>query len=339
MKTVCFAGDGRIEMVEKPVPEARGNEVLVKVAYCGLCGSEKRIFRSGFQAFTPGHEISGTVEKCGPNAKQLKTGTPVIIYLSDYCQSCPACAEGNTSQCTAKKRLVGWHFNGGYAEYLVVPEHMVFPVGSLPLDIGVLALDTIGTAFHGLRFANPGASSSVLVIGCGPIGLGCLSILKNHYKIEKLYAADTSAFHLKLARELGVENTILVDPASTAESIVSALHEKVDHVIEVVGLDSTLAASLKAVRPNGKVILIGEPEKALTLQRDADWVLKDFSMVNTWYFPVSEIEENLRFMNDNIPEMKKIITHVLPIEQMEQAFELFQSSQTGKVLISMLESG
>ena len=334
MKTAKFVGENIVEIVEKPMPHAQKGEIVVKVAYCGLCGSEKRIVRSGFDTCTPGHEICGTVYECGSDPAPFEVGAPVLIYLSNYCGECPACREGNTSQCENRKGLVGWHFDGGYAEYVKVPEHMVYSLKTLPLKYGVLVLDTIGTAFHGLRLGDIKKGQSVCVLGCGPIGLGCIGILKDYYGIEELYAADTSAYHLKIANELGAE-TILIDPADTGLSLANGLEKKVDTIIEVVGADATIAASLKCIKAGGKVVLIGEPEKALHVVRSADWVLKDFSLINSWYFPTREIDENLEFSIKHQDTLKTIATHYFPIEKMTEAYRTFCSGETGKVLIDL----
>lgn len=335
MKAAKFTGNNLVEIVDKPIPQVGEGDVLIKVGYCGLCGSEKRIVKSGYDKCTPGHEISGTVEACGEQVKALTPGTSVMIYLSDYCGECSFCKNLHTNQCSNRKGLVGWHFDGGYAEYVVVPQHMVFPLGNLPLPLGVLALDTIGTAFHGLRLGDICSEHSALVIGCGPIGLGCVSILRNHYGIKSLYAADTSVYHCHLAEQLGAK-PILVDPADTLGSIAKALNGKeVDRVIEVVGINSTVFAALCLVASGGKVVLIGEPEKELTLVRSTDWVLKDFSLINSWYFPVAEIQPNLAFIKKHQLEVEKIATHYFPIEQMSEAYDLFSQGQTGKVLIKL----
>lgn len=334
MKAAKFPGEGIVEIVDKPIPFVEKGEILVKVAFCGLCGSEKRIVRGGFETYTPGHEICGTVASCGSNPAPFKEGDPVLIYLSNYCGECPSCKEGNTSQCSNRHGLVGWHFDGGYAEYVKVPEHMVYSLKGLPLKLGVLVLDTIGTAFHGLRLGDIKKDQSVVVLGCGPIGLGCVSILKNYYGVKELYAADTSAYHLKIAEELGAK-TILIDPADTGASLAAGLNKQVDTVVEVVGADPTIAAALKCVTAGGKVVLIGEPEKALHVTRSADWVLKDFSLINSWYFPTREIPENLDFALAHQDDLKKIATHYFSIDQMTEAYRVFCSGNTGKVLIDM----
>ena len=164
--------------------------------------------------------------------------------------------------------------------------------------------------------------------------MGCVGILKDYYGIEELYAADTSAYHLKIANELGAE-TILIDPADTGLSLANGLEKKVDTIIEVVGADATIAASLKCIKAGGKVVLIGEPEKALHVVRSADWVLKDFSLINSWYFPTREIDENLEFSIKHQDTLKTIATHYFPIEKMTEAYRTFCSGETGKVLIDL----
>lgn len=333
LKAVRFVGNGIVETYEKPIPEIGEHEILVKVAYCGLCGSENRVVRSGFTNCVPGHEMTGWVERSGDKAKPLDKGCPVLVYLSNYCGDCEACAQGNTSQCVNRRGLIGWGFDGGYEEYVAVPDHMVFPLGDLPPTLGVLALDTIGTAFHGLRFANIRPEDSVLVIGCGPIGLGCVNILKNHFDVKTLYAADVSDYHLAMAEGMGAR-PIPVDPADTIGSIERAVGKtRFTRVIEVCGIDATIAAAAHFVRAGGQIAMIGEPEKALTLVRTSEWILKDFALINSWYFPVREIGENIAFIKAHQAAVEKLITHVFPLEEMTQAYALFQSGKTGKVLI------
>ena len=108
-----------------------------------------------------------------------------------------------------------------------------------------------------------------------------------------------------------------------------------DIVVEVVGANATIAASLKSVKAGGKVIMIGEPESALHIDRSADWILKDFSLINSWYFPTREIAKNLEFAMAHQDVLEIIATHYYPIEKITEAFNVFCSGETGKVIIDM----
>ena len=171
-----------------------------------------------------------------------------------------------------------------------------------------------------------------MVLGCGPIGLGAVCILKNHYKVENLLAADIAPYHLDMAKKLGA-TPVKVNPKDTAGSIAKQVSGPIDTIIEIVGADVTVEAAMRLVRPEGKVVFIGEPEKDLTLQRNRDWLLKDFHFINSWYFFITEIKDNLAFIKKNQAEVEKIITHEFPIEKMTKAFEVFCKGKTGKVLI------
>lgn len=332
MKVVRFTGKGGILVTEKPVPSPGTGELLVKIDWCGLCGSERAALENGV-AVVPGHESAGTVAACGDGANALPVGSRVVIYLSEYCRCCEACREGDTNRCTRRGRLMGWHMDGGYAEYVLAPMHMVYPIGELPTDLGVLALDTLGTAFHALRQAEPGSRERVLIIGCGPIGLGCIPILRHFYGIGQIFAADPSSARLKLAEGLGAQS-IPVDPEDTSGSIGKVLGEtRVDIVLEVCGLEATTAAAVKYVKAGGKVVYIGEPKKALHIQRESEWILKDFSLINSWYFPVREIQENLAFIRAQRGEIMGLITHRYGFDRMGEAYDAFFGGRTGKVLI------
>src|SRR5699024_164783 len=194
MKAANFLGENKINIVEKEAPHLEfENDVIVEVNCCGLCGSDKRLFREGAK-HTPGHEISGTIYKKGKDVK-LRIGQRVIIYIPIYCGKCKFCEVGNTNQCQNIKELVGWQRSGGYAEYVKVPEQNVIPI---PDDIsdedGVLLLDTIGTAAHAVRLAMPtlkNKEENTLVIGCGPLGLGMILVLKA-FGFNNIFATDIS---------------------------------------------------------------------------------------------------------------------------------------------------
>ena len=332
MKAVRFVGEGAIRVVEKAIPDIGDDEILVRIAYCGLCGSERGAVKNGISC-VPGHEASGTVVRCGKNAPQYAEGSRVLIYLTEYCGKCEACRTGETNRCSSRGRLIGWHFDGGYEEYAAVPGRLVFPIVNLAPELCVLALDTIGTAFHALRQASPTAEDRVLIIGCGPIGLGCITILKNYYGVRRIIAADTAPFHLEKARELGAE-PLRVDPSDTSGSIGAVLGcERMELVLEVCGLDATTAAAVKFVKAGGKVAYIGEPQRALHIPRESEWILKDFCFINSWYFPVNEIRANVTFIEENEAEVRRLITDIVTPEEMGDAYARFFGGETGKVLV------
>src|SRR5699024_11035506 len=131
----------------------------------------------GGAAVVPGHEVAGTVVETSRDSG-APTGQRAVVYIQLFCQTSQNCRSGWENRCENAEQLIGWQRDRGYAEYIDVPAHVVIPVpDDLPLDVAVLALDTVGTSGHGLRMAlrtQETLPSKIAVIGCGPVGLGCV---------------------------------------------------------------------------------------------------------------------------------------------------------------------
>lgn len=204
MRAARFAGSGRVELLDLPAPALESGEVLVKVAYNGVCGSERAVFARGAPRVV-GHEISGTV--VGSNSTSIADGTRCAIYIPLHCGQCKFCRAGFENCCVNLKGMCGWNepYNGGYGELVKVPASCI-----LPLDDGVsftdavLLLDTFGTAWHAVRQGCPSDANRALVVGCGPLGLGVVAGLKA-FGVPEVLACDISADRMAAAEEMGAK--------------------------------------------------------------------------------------------------------------------------------------
>lgn len=333
MKYAKFYGNYVVEILEKDLKMLADNEILIKVAFCGLCGSEYRVFKNGYN-FISGHEISGIVVDKGAETK-IEIGKKVVIYINQFCGKCKYCKNNLTNLCEDSKGLIGWQRDGGYATYIIVPENVAIELdASIELDTGVLLLDLVGTPFHGIRLTNIDKNeiNNALVIGCGPIGLGAVSILKLDYKINNVYGADLSPFRLNLVENLGAI-PLNVNDLNLYEYFNGQNLANVDLIVEAVGSNSTIEQSMNLIRPKGEVVILGEPIGSVTINRNEKWILKDFKLVRSWYFPMSEVADNSRFLVSNKNKLKELITNIYPLERIGEAFNEFYKSNTGKVLI------
>lgn len=322
MRGARFAGDNQIHIMDLPMPDPGPGEVLFKVAFCGLCGSDRKVYHRGF-SLIPGHEASGTV--VDPNGCDVRTGTQAAAYLSVFCGVCTYCQRGLTNNCLNRRGLLGWSppWNGGYAEYMAVPAQCVLPIDpGIGLDTAVLLLDTIGTAWHCLRLARAAETRRALVIGCGPLGLGVVAGLKA-FGAQEIFASDLIPFRLDAAEELGARPVSLDD--------VDGLRD-IELVVEVVGNPATIMQALRVVAPAGRVVMLGECWETWPFEPSDATMLKDYSLIRSWYFPISEFAENQQMLLEGVLDPTRLISHVFPLERLDEAFALFLSGETRKVL-------
>lgn len=303
-----------------PIP-AR-DEVLLKVEYCGLCGSDRKPFEAGFPLI-PGHEVSGVVVDA--NGTDVPVGTRAAAYLSVFCDECDYCMRGLTNNCLQRKGLLGWSdpWDGGYAEYMSVPRRNILPLqDSVSFEAGVLLLDTFGTAWHALRLAGISEKSRVLVVGCGPLGLGAVA------GALAFGAADVYGCDLVDYRRLAVED-IGATPVKPEE--LDSL-SNIDIIIEAAGIQPTLMKAIRQIAPQGRVVMLGENWKPWSFEPDADTMLKDYSLIRSWYFPIPEFYENQQFVVDKRVDVDKLISHTMDLDNLQAAFDLFFSGASRKVL-------
>lgn len=322
MQAARFVGNKIIEMGEAPEPAPAEGEVLLRVAFCGLCGSDKRPYRDGFPLI-PGHEVSGIV--VDPNGTGIATGTRAAAYLNVFCGECAYCRDGRTNNCRNRRGLLGWTepWNGGYAEYMAVPAIDVLELDpAVSLEAGVLLLDTIGTGWHALRLADAKSASRALVIGCGPLGLGAVAGMIA-FGVPEVYACDLVEYRRNAAAELGAT-------AIRPEEIAGI--EGLEVIVEAAGTPATMMQAIRAVAPQGRVVMLGEIWQPWSFEPDLETMLKDYSLIRSWYFPVSEFAENQRHVIAGTAQIDKLISHTYPLADLPSAFEHFFSGQTKKVL-------
>jgi 2-desacetyl-2-hydroxyethyl bacteriochlorophyllide A dehydrogenase len=221
--------------------------------------------------------------------------------------------------------LLGWSepWNGGYAGYISVPARNILQLAdSVSLEAGVILLDTIGTAWHALRQAAVGDASNVLVIGCGPLGLGAITGAIA-FGAAKVYASDLSPYRRAAAEDLGAN-------AVTPETLDSL--EGCDVIIEAAGTQQTLMQAVHMVVPGGRVVLLGEIWTPWLFEPTEFNMLKDYSIIRSWYFPITDFDINQQCIVDGSVPLDKLVSHTFPLEELEAAFSLFFSGNSRKVL-------
>jgi threonine 3-dehydrogenase len=333
MKSPHFLGGGRIEFIEKAVPEPGPGQLLIQVKANALCGSERPQFYNGSEVI-PGHEAAGIVAAAGPET-HTPVGTPGVIYLMDFCGQCRSCRQGFTNQCLDKRGDMGFNKDGGYGQYELVHEAIFFPVNDdIPLTETTMLLDIMGTGGHAIKrgqLVHPDIQSLVIT-GAGPVGLGVLAMAKLLLRNSiTVLLTDLIPYRLKLAEQLGGV-PIQLGEQTLQEGLQAHGLDAVDVAIDTSGKGMARQTCMDALAKRGVLVCVGHGE-GLDLNASRDLIAPERAVLGSEYFSYNELPENLELLHANRAYLSQIVTHRYGVDRIQEAFEVFFSGDTGKVVI------
>lgn len=326
------------ELVERPVPTPGDGEVLLKVEAASICGTDYHLYtwdQWAQDVMTPptilGHELAGTVVASGAGVSRVREGDLVGVesHLADW--TCSVCRRGDPHLCR-NLRVIGAHVDGGFAEYVVIPQTNA--IESNGLDPAVVALqEPMGNAVHA-AFVEPIEGRSVLVTGCGPIGLCAVGIAKAA-GAAVVIATDTEAYRLDLARTMGADLALDAADAETQARIGDATGgDGVDVVLEMSGAAAALDQALAAVTRGGRISLLGifpEPVSVDLSDRVIQQGIRLYGIYGRRMYDTWERTQSL--LRSGRFDASPILTHRLDLADWERAFELIASRHAGKVVL------
>jgi alcohol dehydrogenase len=247
--------DGPLRLVDLLLPERGPGDVLVRIRYCGVCGSDVKIVRGqmGFSADLPlphvaGHEIVGVVAEAGRDAA-IGPGTRVVVYDYETCGTCPSCRAGQETTCSNLRRRIGFTDAGGFAEGIVVPWRLAVPLPDAIDDRSASALScAIATAFRAVvTRGQVAAGERVLVSGAGGVGIHAAQMARA--RGAQVVASDPSAAARRMARSLGLETA---GPDANQRAAANF-----DAVIETSGDPAAISRLVPLLNPGGRMVLVG----------------------------------------------------------------------------------
>ncbi len=346
MKAVLIEKPEKMRLVDLVIPEWGPREVLIKVAAAGICGSDIE----AFYGIRPepcikypvvlGHEFSGVVEKCGAEVTSIRPGERVAVRPFYNCNVCKYCRAGWTNYCIENRGQawseIGYTKNGGFAEYTVAPEHMVYKLPqTLSLEMGALA-EPASCSWNGVSRSAPEPGMNIAVVGPGPIGL----LAVNFYSIftpGKLIIIGTRDERNTLGKKLGATHAINIkkeDPLKKIKSLTEG--EGADIVFEASGKVEGVKLVLNAVRLGGEVALAGVAGTGKKLEIDSDYfVFKGVTVRGVFGYTAHTFTRAIELLNLNRHKIKDIITHEFSLNDYEEAFKTAMERKGGanKVLL------
>jgi len=277
MRALLLSEYRRLAVSEVPKPDAGPGEVLIRVAACGICGSDAHGYDGSSGRRIPplimGHEAAGVIARTGPGVTGFSEGDRVTFDSTVYCGECRFCRRGLMNLCD-RREVVGvstpeFRRHGAFAEYVVAPARILYRLpGELPFAHAAM-LEAASVALHAAVLSKADGAETALVIGAGMIGLLTLQALRAE-GFPRVYVADIDETRLRLAAQLGATATFHASGADLVARMGAATHEEMaDVAVEAVGRDETVRAAIDCVRKGGTVTLVGNitPEVALPLQK------------------------------------------------------------------------
>ncbi|QOZ08150.1 zinc-binding dehydrogenase [Bradyrhizobium sp. CCBAU 51765] len=323
MQAAVFHGNDRITIERVPMPDVGKGEVLVRVSRTALCGSDFKLWHKGAE-FTAGHEIFGVVEQPGHRLH----GRRCAVYIPLHCDRCAACQRGDTQMCLEVSSLIGWNRPGGYAEYVPVPENCLLPVpDDIEDSLAPLLLDTIGTSGHAVRFVSrvvsPAEAGPVLVMGAGPVGLGVVLALRA-LGYDDVHVADPNAARLRIAQSFGAKAHPVGDTS-----------KRFALIMECSGAHAARNLGIELVLPRGALVLVGENAAPWTIEEGKVFRRKDFYMIRTFYFPVSDFEPNVKLLRKYKDEYRVLVDGEFGLSALPENFARFAKGELIKPVLAL----
>ena len=342
MQGVVLPGERRVEFRETPVPEPGHGQVLVRMRASGLCGSDLRaIYREHtgvgaerYQNVIAGHEPCGEVEAVGPGVQSFKRGDRVVLYHIVGCGVCRFCRSGFMINCSApvpQRAAYGWQRDGGHAPFLLAEERTLVRLpDELTYVDGALVACGFGTAYQSILRVGVSGRDRTLVVGLGPVGLGAVMLAAASG--AEVIGVDLLPDRLALAREAGAAHAVEAGENAAAQIMELTGGHGVETAIDCSGSGAGRHLCLEAAREWGRVAFVGEGG-TVTFEPSPLLLHKQLTLHGSWVCGLVEMEQLVEWLARKGLHPESTVTHRFALEQAAEAYALFDSGQTGKVVV------
>jgi L-iditol 2-dehydrogenase len=346
MQAAVVHGPGDLRLEEVPLPDPPTGSILVRVRSCGICGTDKRVYRQGdHRASYPvivGHEVAGIVTKVAAGVSGVREGDRVCVAPGHGCGQCRMCRSGHPNVCTSPMPSMGYRVNGGFAEYLAVPENILrfgfvnpFPT-TLSFDQAAMS-EILACCLNGQRNAPVEEGDTVLVIGAGPAGI-IHSQLARLRGAAKVILTQRSRDRLILAEErFPIDRTV----ASSEEDLSQVVMQETngvgaDVIFVCAPSPDAQEVALKLVASRGRICLFGGlPPQHHVISLDANALhYREFFLSGASSSLPEDNRQALELLADRKIDPDLLITHRFALRDIHAAFDVVESRKCIKVVVN-----
>ena len=318
MKAVRLVEVGKpLEVREIPVPAMGEQDVLVRVHAAGICHSDAH-YRSGLSPvrslpITLGHEIAGVVEQKGRRVTTLDVGVRVCLHYNLTCGTCYHCNSGNEQFCP-HCLMLGHHVDGGYAEYIAVPERNAVPLpDEIPFEQGATLMCASATSYHALHKSRLRAGETVAVFGVGGLGISAVQLARTFGALE-VFAVDLNEEKLQIASLYGAipVNAGALDPVSEIRRLTK--DKGVDVALELIGLPHTMRQALQSLSPLGRIVIAGLSNKPLEIDTYRELLGNEAEIIGSNDHLLHELPLVVDLARRKLLDTSRVVTRSIPLQ-------------------------
>lgn len=335
-RAAAYTGAGRIEVRDNAVTGPQPGQVQIRVAYCGICGTDLHILHGDMdhrvrapQAI--GHEMSGTVEAVGDGVVSVRPGDAVTVMPLDWCGDCPACRSGHQHICH-RLAFVGIETTGAMQELWTVPESIVVP---LPSEVSLkhaALVEPLAVASHDVRRSRLAEGETALIIGGGPIGqlIALVAAQAGAHVVLSEPNADRRAFAAR-------HGATVVDPVN--EDLAARVQELTadagaDVVFEVAGVAATALEATAHARTRGRVVMVAIHPRPVPIDlHRVFW--RELELLGARVYEREDFEHAIALIARGAIPADELITATVPLDRTAEAFESLTRAESMKVLIDV----
>jgi len=306
-----------LEAQEIALPPVGPRDVLIRVKGAGICHSDAH-YRAGLSPVEPlpltlGHEVAGVVEKTGADVEDFAPGDRVCVHYLVTCGRCVFCEAGTEQFCSAAQ-MIGKHRDGGYAEFIVVPERSVFRLpDEIPFEQGAILMCSSATSLHALNKARLRSGETVAVFGVGGLGISAVQLAR-HFGAAQVFAVDINPRKLELAGHFGAipVNASAGNPVEQIQELTRG--RGVDVALELVGLPLTMRQALQSLAILGRAALVGLTREILEIAPYSQLLNKETEIIGVSDHLASEIPVLLDLARTGKLDLTQGIIRTVPLE-------------------------
>lgn len=330
MKAITISEPGRLTIVEKPMPQPQAGEVLMKINYVGFCGSDLTTYlgKNPMVKYPriPGHEISAEVVSCGSDVPTIfEAGQQVTVVPYTNCGTCPSCKRQRYNACQYNETL-GVQRDGAMCEYISAPWQKVLSAPGLT-SIELAMIEPLTVGFHAVDRGRVTDIDTVMVLGCGMIGVG--AIIRASLRGACVIAVDIDDDKLQVAKQLGARYTINSLKENVNERLGELTQGGPDVVIEAAGNPKTYLAAVNEVAFTGRVVCIGYAKDDVSFATKL-FVQKEMDIMGSRNATPSDFQAVVQYLQRKTFPTDRMVTKTVSMDEAEEALKAW-AGDPGKV--------